>query len=241
MNSQPPPLQSGIDYSPPPPKQGGTSKTWVIGCSAGCLLALLLFGVAAFFVVRGLLTAWEEAREKLTSDTPARFETPVAGESEIREVTERFDRFRDALVSGNDAPPLVLTGEEANWLICFHPDLADLKDHTRVSIEGERLTSEVSLPLDGLMPSMKGRYLNGEATIRLSLANGKINAYIEDLQAEGFSVPEAIMRQLRKENIFEGSETDPEFDSLINNLEEIRIEDGKLRVVPKPASQRPER
>ena len=241
MNQNPPPLRSDIDYNPPqpPPERGDSTKAWVIGCSAGCLVAALVFGVTAFFVFRGLVSTWKETAEKLTSTEPVSFEQPEISEGETRELTNRDDRFRTALASGSDTEPLILTGKEANALICSHPDLADLKAHTRLAIEGDRLTSKVSIPLDNMMESMRGRYLNGEATIRLSLANGKLRAYIVELQAGGHSVPEFIMEELRKEDIFEDSRTDPEIEAAINTLEEIRIEEGKLHIVPKPANERP--
>lgn len=243
MNEKPPPLlRSDIDYNPPPPplNRGDSTKSWVIGCSAGCLVAALIVGVAGFFVARSLVSTWNEAREKLTSTEPVQFETPsAAGGQDLQGVLNRYNRFREALASRTDAEPLVLTGDDVNVLICFHPDLAALREHARVSIEDDKLTSRLSIPLDGMMESMKGRFLNGEATIRLSLAGGKLHAYIENLQAAGYSVPEPFMRELRKEDVFEDSRTDPEFDALINTLDKIEIEGGKLHIVPKPANERP--
>jgi hypothetical protein len=234
-----PPLPPEIDYQPPSRPEGMSSGAkWGIGCAAGCLLTLLIASLIGYFI-------WVKAKEfglgllnQYTSETPVAFEDPVADPAVVEALKARFDAFSDAMKTGGETGPLELTGEDVNLLIHHHPEWNDLAGKVEVAIEGDRFTGEISLPLDEMGSLLKGRYLNGKATFRLALVNGSLEGYIDDIEVANQKLPPEVMTALTSENIFKDSRHDAEFSALIHTLHELRIETGRLIIVPKPAPER---
>ncbi len=235
----PPPMPSQFDYQPPQPKEGlSTGAKWGIGCSVGCLVTLLIAGVIGYFVYVQAKEIGTRLLNEYTSETPIVFTAPEAEPGTIEELVGRFDTFRDAMKTGGEAQPLLLTGEEINLLIHHHPDWQDLAGHTAIEIEGNQMTGQMSLPLGDLGGFFEGRYLNGIATIRLAIANGVLEGYFDAIEVAGQPVPPEIISELQKENIFKDAQSDPQFRDLMKTIESLEIQDGQLIIVPKPAADR---
>jgi len=229
-----------IDYTPPQPIDdtgSGTGKKVFVGCSIGCLVLLIVIVVAAIVVVKmGVNTALE-----FTEEEPIEFATPTADQATVDDVKARYEAFRNAMGAGQDAEPLVLSGEDVNLLIYHHPDFVTFQGIGKVAMVDDELTTTLSLPTDAmakLSKKFEGRYLNGEATIRLQLNNGQLEVYLVDLKGAGKSIPDMYLTQLQSENLMQNAQTDPEFEKLLRTLEELKVEDGKLWIVPKPAADR---
>lgn len=238
MNT-PPQLPPDIDYRPPQPHQGMSSGAkWGVGCSIGCLTLLLIFGCLAFFLYFKSKELVSAVVDQYTSETPIVFEAPEAEQVTIDALVAEFDDFRDAMEQGADTAPLMLTGEEINLLIYHHPDWEQMAGHTQVEIVGDQLTGQISLPLDEVMPLLKGRYVNGKATIRLELSESGLEAYIDSIEVANQAAPPEIITELQKENLLQETQHNPEFRQLMETLESIRIENGQLIIVPKPAADR---
>lgn len=234
-----PQLPPDIDYRPPQPQQGMSSGAkWGIGCGIGCLTLLLIFGGIALFTYFKVKELAVAVVDQYTSETPIVFEAPEAEQATIDALVARFDAFRTAMEEGTDTEALRLTGEEINLLIHHHPDWEQMAGHTAVEIEGNQLSAHISLPLDEVLPMLKGRYLNGKATIRLELSESGVEAYIDGIEVANQTAPPEIIAELQKENLLREAQHDPEFRKLTETLESIRIEDGQLIIVPKPATER---
>lgn len=239
MNQSPSNLPPDVDYQPPQPSEGlSTGAKWGIGCGSGCLVALLIAGIVGYLAWSKTKEAIGDALDKFTSPDPIVFVAPEAEESVITAVMARFDAFTQAMKDAEEAEPLILTGEEINLLIYHHPDWNELAGKTSVDIVGDQFTGEVSLPLGELMPLLAGRYLNGQATVRIGLENGYLTGFIDALKVAEEEAPADVIRELQTQNIFQDAQQDPELRKLIETLEEIRVEDGKLIVIPKPAAER---
>ena len=91
----------------------------------------------------------------------------------------------------------------------------------------------------GFSKKFKGRYLNGEATIRFALPPGELEVYLVDLKGPTGALPEPAMQEFRKQNLMQDARTDPNFERMFEALEELKVEDGKLWIVPKKAADRP--
>lgn len=239
MNETPPQLPPDIDYQPVNRPEGmSAGAKWGIGCSIGCLLTLLIVGIIAYGIFVKTREITVGVLDKFSSVTPVAFTPPVAEPAAVEALTARFDAFSAAMESGTDTPPLELTGEDINLLIHHHPEWKGLAGKTEVAIEGQQLTGQISIPLSTVVPFLKGRYLNGKATIRLALVNGSLEGYIDDMEVANQKLPPEIMTQLQTENIFKDSQKDADFSTLMRTLQELKIEDGRLIIVPKPSAER---
>ena len=105
---------------------------------------------------------------------------------------ERVKAFRTALEEGKPTEPLVLTSDEINALI--EARTAELKGKVYVTIEGDKLKGQVSIPLSDF-PSFgltRGRYLNGEAEFKVSLQDGILLVTLDSIEVNGKHRPGGV-------------------------------------------------
>jgi hypothetical protein len=205
-----------------PPRQRGC---FFYGCIIASVLAVLLMvavGLGFYFLYRALGRLVEEYTATAPRELP-KVEIP----SEEREsVKERFDAFRHAIDSGTPTEPLVLTADDLNALI---EERTDLKGKVFVTIEGDKLKGQVSIPLEALGLAMfRGRYLNGEAELKVSLSNGALFITLESIEVNGKRPPEEFLTQLRQQNMAKDAYKNPKNAEQIRKLESIEIKDGKI-------------
>ena len=62
---------------------------------------------------------------------------------------------------------------------------------------------------------------------------GRPTLYIEDLEVNGMAIPEQFMSEFRKTNLLEEALKNSEFATAIEKIEDIRIKDGVLTIIPK--------
>src|ERR1035437_800638 len=130
--------------------------------------------------------------------------------------------------------PLELTADDINALIASGSDQQALKGKFYVSLDGDKLKGEVSVPLQQIGLSMfKGRYLNGNATFSLSFRNGALSVSPQTFNVKGKPLPETYMREIRKQNLAEGFTSETNAVAVLQGLADIQVKDGKLVVVPK--------
>jgi len=203
--------------------------------------------VAGFFLVRFVSNKAQELAVQYTSEEQVEILPPALTAQETNSVVVRFDAFRDALASGQQPPVLELTDEEINTLIFHHPDFQDLAGKARVAIENGQVASEVSLDIDALgvpIPligdAVKDRFFNGEIALTIGMVGGRPVVNLEDVSVNGVTPPETVMAELRKENLLQDYDQDPEMKAFFDKIEAIEVEGNQLRIVPKGASGLPE-
>jgi len=246
MNDAPPPLypQASHPYAQPapagpPPRKSGCAIGGV-GCGLGCLLAL---GVMIALVVFGAIAAknyFGKVVNEYTATEYVPLETPQATPEQVSSAVEKFDAFRAGMAAGGTPEPLTLTGEELNLILWNHPNFTDVAGKTNVSIEGDVLTSEVSISFDEFpLPegfvgdALKGKYFNGEVSVKLGMAAGRPALYVDGLSVNGAAVPEAFLSGLRAQKLLEDASKNPEATAFFERIEDLRVEDGTLTIVPK--------
>lgn len=209
-------------------------------CFYGCVTSLIL---GLLVVVGGYLgVRWFVNQQivKYTDTQPMELPQVQIDEAEATAVRQRVDAFAKALEEGRPAEPLVLDGRQLNLLLAASKEWAPLRDHVYLDIEGDRIQGAVSLPLENIphpwLQKHKGRYLNGSIELRVSLTNGVLVATIESLSVKGRKVPDAVLAELRKQNLARDFYASQEGVQLVQKLEAIRVEDGRLTIVPR---QRP--
>lgn len=215
-------------YDEPPPQRG----CLFYGCLISAILAVL-FLIAAGLILFIVYHWLGDVIKEYTATEPRTLPAVEVPAEKRREVQERWDRFNDTLEHGTPTEPLILSAEDVNVLISNQPDLAG---KFYVSIEGDRLRSKVSIPLERLpvFGLTQGRYLNGEAELKAFLRDDILVIVFQSLEVNGKRLPEHIMNGLRAQNLAGDVHKNEKVARRIQKLESIEIRDGRIIVRPKP-------
>jgi hypothetical protein len=219
-----------------PPRQRGC---FFYGCIIAVVLALLvaiLLAVLAFVAYRFFGRMVEEYTATAAEQLPKVEMSP----EQRTALEDRVEAFRKAVESGAPIEPLVLSSDDLNALIEKNDEL---KGTVYVKIEGDEVKGRISFPLDKLQFGMvKGRYLNGEADLKVSLFDGELIVHIDQLEVNGKKPPEAFMTDLRKQNVAKDVAKDPDNAKMLRKLQSVEVKDGKviLKVRVKPGTPAPE-
>lgn len=242
MDQTPPPLRPDLSpplgHAPAPPKSGSGGKV-LAGCGIGCLVLVVLGIVGGFFLVSFGKNKLADLAGAYVSDEPVAIARPAVSPTEVEETVARFDRFREAMRSGRASEPLAVTDQEINALLFHHPDLEALAGRTAVRIEDDQLWATVSFDLDDieipfgfLDEALRGKHFNGEVAFSIDTVAGRPALFIEDLKVGGRSIPKPILDEMKNENLLKDALSDPEAREFFDKIESIRIEGGRLVIVP---------
>lgn len=197
-------------------------------------MALAVFGVVAAKNYFGKMVNEYTATEYVP------IAAPQASPEQVASAVEKFDSFSQGMAAGGSPVPLTLTGEELNLVLWNHPNFATVAGKANVEIEGDVLTSEVSLNFDELpvpegfvADALKGKFFNGEISLKLGMAAGQPVLYMEGLSVNGNAVPDAFMTGMKSQNLLKDAAKNPEATAFFDRIEDLRVEDGKLIIVPK--------
>lgn len=198
------------------------------GCLVGAVGLLLMLG--------GLLVAlhytWKTML-RFTDSQPAELPAALLSRSEKNQLKRRCAAFEAALREQRPAPALTLSADEINALIADDPRLQGFKGKVYVRLAGGQLQSQLSVPLEEAgWPQLKGRYLNGTATFRLSFQNGALAIRPQTIRVKGRPLPEIYMRAIRKWNLAAEAARQPQVGALLQELADIRVRDSQLTLEP---------
>jgi hypothetical protein len=202
----------------------------------GCLTAtiLLVLALAGFLVgVRYL----KKVVTEFTDTAPLTFPAVTLSQSELDALQQRVDKFRDAARKEEATEPLSLSSDEINALIARDPDAKELKGKLYVTLEGDEIKGQISVPTERVgLPMFRGRYLNATGTFNVELRNGLLFLTAKTLTVKGRAVPEAYMEKIRMQNLAADFNNDPRAKAALSKLKEIQVKDGKMIFVPKGAA-----
>jgi hypothetical protein len=246
MNDAPPPLfpQAPQPYAQPapvapPPRKSGCGLGG-LGCGLGCLIAVAASVALVVFGVVAAKNYFGKMVNEYTATEYVPIAAPQASPEQVASAVEKFDSFSQGMAAGGSPVPLTLTGEELNLVLWNHPNFAAVAGKANVEIEGDVLTSEVSLNFDELpvpegfvADALKGKFFNGEISLKLGMAAGQPTLYMEGLSVNGNAVPDAFMTGLKSQNLLKDAAKNPEATAFFERIEDLRVEDGKLIIVPK--------
>jgi hypothetical protein len=160
--------------------------------------------------------------------------------AEIKNLHERLDAFDKALKEHRATEPLILTADDINGWIATSPGMQGMTGRVYVTIEANQLKGQVSLPMADLgLPIFKGRYLNGSVTFSLSFHNGVFHLTAQEITVKGQPLPTVYMQQIRQTDLAKDATNDPDTRASLERFEEIKIENGKLIIVPKKPETEP--
>jgi hypothetical protein len=201
----------------------------------GCLFyGGLVGGVLLFVILVGAFIGLRYAKSlvnQLTDTKPLALPTVTLSEAQMNQLHDRIGRFEDDIKDGVPTPPLQLTAEELNALIQTEPDMASLKDHLYVTIDGSQLRAQMSFPAEQIgLRALRGRFINAEGNFKVSLYNNELRVAAETLTAKGKPVPEHIMRQVRTQNLAADLNKNPQAAEGLKKIRNVEVKDGKLFV-----------
>ena len=224
------------DEAPEPRKPRGCFFYGCLSVVVLLLLGTILAGVGGYLAYR----SYKNFVAAYTDTKPRELPKIKATPEEQKEVDGRVKSFNEKMEAGEAVEPLVLTADDINVLIALNPEL---RDRAYVTIDGNKITGEVSVPLDEFdMPAwmgLEGRYLNGKATVNVALVNDQLIVTLDGLEVRGQAVPGEVMAQLRTKNLAEQFNKDPKMTEAMRHYESITVEDGKVIIMPRPKAEQP--
>ncbi len=167
--------------------------------------------------------------EKYTSTAPAEIPVVEFSEEQVAAVEKRMQSFKQSIEPGATPEELVLTADDINALISKEENL---KGHVYVTIRDGELTGEISYPTDSLLGA-KGRYFNGEVSLKASLENGVLIVTLDDAKVNGESLPPDFLQGMRQQNLAKDAYNDPKTAELLRKFESLVIEDDKIILIPR--------
>lgn len=210
-------------------KKSGCAK----GCAMGCVTAVLLTVAAGVFLFLAGPKILEKLANAYTSPAPANMPTVEFTQQEASDLRARVEAFQQAVKEQKHGQELTLSARDINVLIQKTQSGDELAVKLYVNMEGDRLTGEVSLPLEKLGSALKGRWLNGSATFRVDTAAGRLLVFMDTLSVRGKPLPEPFMAGIRGKNLAEEAVKDPKNMAALEKIGSISVRDGKLRIVSK--------
>lgn len=212
-------------------KKSSSKGCLLYGCLTLVVLAILLL-LGGYFTARYMVNT---AINNFTDDAPIVFEEIVITDAERADLKERVDEFNSAKGKTNQPVELVLSSDEINALIDDDPDKPELSDNFRINIEDGKLIAKASIPLEQFsdmffLSRLKDRHLNANVHVGVELEDGVAAIDIESAEVNGQPLPPEIIDALKKEMAFENLMNDPKVREKLDQIDSIRVEDGKLRI-----------
>jgi hypothetical protein len=144
----------------------------------------------------------------------------TASDAQIQSIHERCEDFEQKARAGQSAE-LELTPDEINTLIATNQDT---RGKIFVSIDGDRLRCQASIPLGELM-GRSGYYFNGDIAVELKSAELLENPQLNRIIVNGEPVPRDLLNWKYRSKRLRDYLADYRNDSGVGTIE---IRDGKL-------------
>jgi hypothetical protein len=211
-------------HQTPVVKSGPGCGMWFAIISLILIMAAIVAAVMIYKGANSMIASY-------TDTAPLALEPIQASDEELKSSAAKVEQFGKALQQATDSTPLVLSAQDIS-------NLASMADATgrlgiRATIEDNQLKGQVSMPLDPILPALKGRYINGKGAFSVTLAEGRLMVFMNSLEVKGKPLPESFMKQLRASNMAEEANKDPQFQQRISRIESIRIENNQMIITPR--------
>lgn len=221
--STPPPV---VNPAPAPDKK--PKGCWFYGC-LGVAIVCVLGVVGSIFTVRYAYKKVTAALQEYTEAQPTPLPEIALDAGAGRLLEERMKQFLQPAPVADGPTQLSLTGDELNHLMAKGDPSGFFAKGVRLRLEGTNLLAQLSIPMEKLGPlSLPGRYLNGEASIGLSYADGRLGVAVNDFKFHGKSLPPELMVALRAADFSKGIQDNPELAKTLSKFQSILIQEGQL-------------
>jgi hypothetical protein len=204
----------------------------------GCLFytgIALGLSVVVLIIASYLGYRWAKSEiDQFTDNQPMPVPTVQMPQAELDALRTRIKNFAEAVEQNQPTDPLAFTADEANALIAATPELVTVRGHLHFDFQGSNVLAQFSVPAEdlGLRP-LKGRYVNASGTFRVALTNGLLNVNAQSLSAKGAPFADTFLNRIKPQNFAYKLDQDPQAKSVLGKLEDVRVADDKLILVPK--------
>jgi len=209
----------------PPPRRG-------LGCfGRGCLILIVFAIVLMIACVAGMYWGFHRhsavlhglywlTKAQAIAQKPVPIPEFTASDGQTQSVHERCGDFEQKARAGQPAE-VELTPDDINTLIATNKDT---RGKIFVSIDGERLRCQASVPLGELM-GRSGYYFNGDIVVELKSAESLENPQLNQIVVNGEPVPHDLLNWKYRSKRLRDYLADYRNDSGVGTIE---IRDGKL-------------
>ncbi|MFA6561261.1 MAG: hypothetical protein WCV00_05080 [Verrucomicrobiia bacterium] len=229
--NEPPPVQAAATTAAPKKR----------GCLFyGCLTAIIITVLSVIGV--GALTYYGLSKfaglaVAYTDTSPMQLPKIEVSRPVYEALQKRVKDFKAAMDAGKSSL-LILTADELNALIAGDASKSQWKGRVWFAIKDGSVGCQLSMPLDAMsaMPglgNLKGRYLNGSATVRATMETGTLVVTLQSLDVRGKPLPAEILNAVKRENLAKNAANDPEVAVFLDRLASVGIQDDKLILVGK--------
>jgi hypothetical protein len=209
--------------NPPPPKGRGCFFY-------GCITTLVLLLVGALTTYLGARYFIKKMIATYTDSAPALLPEAEVSTAKIEEVRQRWVAFFDGVKTDKPLPPFALTADDLNALIAS-TGANGLSNRLHVKIEGDRLKGQMSIPLRQGM--VRGRYLNGEFTLKVNWNDGALSVWPESITVRGKPLPAWLMGRIRQQNLARDMMNNMNAANTLQNLESVAVTNDAVVIQPK--------
>ena len=233
-------------------EQGGYQSPYAVeekkgkGCLFyGCLtlVALLLLTCGATFMgVKFVQGKFNEMIAQYTAEEPLELAALDYSDAEMQELEDRIAVFQEAAETGEGSPELELTAKEANMLLSkalaanTTPSGGQMMD-MRVEFVDDQAEATITIAIGDMLgevpflKGLKGRHINGRATLDGYVGGGMASLFITALEVNGEPVPQEFINELSSTNILQDAQSDPEVSQTLGLIESFEIVDGALILI----------
>ena len=203
----------------PPKKKNKGCLFW--GCLGAAMICLLVVGAFA-------IGAWTLRKRVLgfTETQPASIPVAQVGSTQARRLKAKTSTFETALRRGR-AGTFRFTDNDLNALVATVPDLEVWRGKAFVTIDGNRLIADASIPLDQV-PGMRGRYVNGKVELDVQVRDGRLEVYPLGVTVKGKPLPPQLMAAFKTRNLAEQAQTNPNLRKALAHIDSLKIENGAV-------------
>jgi hypothetical protein len=226
---------------PPPPAAAPAPKKhgcFFYGCLTSIILAVLL--VAGFCGISYYgLSKFANLALAYTDTAPTTLPAVQVDPTVYAALKKRIEEFKTTVDAGKPAT-LALTSDDLNLLVAGDKSAAQWKGRVWFEMKGSDLKGQLSMPLDFIssvpgLGKLKGRYLNGAASVQATMALGVLVVRLQSLEVKGKAVPDEVMSALQRENLAKDATQNPETAAFLTRLADVTVQDGKLILTGKTA------
>jgi hypothetical protein len=209
----------------PQPRRG-------LGCfGRGCLVVVVFASVLALACLAGMYWGFQRhsailhgiywlAKAQAIAQKPVLLPEFTASDAQIQSVHERCQDFEQKARASQPAE-LELTADDINTLIATNQDM---RGKVFVSIEGDRLRCQASVPLGELI-GRSDYYFNGDIAVELKNAESLENLQLNRIIVNGEPVPANLLNWKYRSKRLRDYLADYRNDSGVGTIE---IRDSKL-------------
>jgi hypothetical protein len=217
----------------PPRKRRGC---FFYGCLTSVFL-LLLLAVLIFIGARYLVNTVNAYILEYTDTAPMALPKVDMPEPELKNLQDRVAAFNQAMDAHTNSPVLILNSQEINALLANSPSTRALKDKVYVTLDGDQVKGQISLPLEKYfrfpMLKTKGRYLNGEGTFKVVITNSILWISMQSFAVKGKPLPENAMVRFRQQNLAAEANNNPTNAAAIGRFESVEVKDSNAIIKAK--------